>query len=264
MADRVAAFSKFWRLYRAYREEIIHKAAGPSDAMAAFWTNMSGSTRALFSSGLDQAADEVAAARNLSPVAKVLHAFGVEYARANVSYADVFETLFRVRDAMLALIAPEDPGNDEVLRGLLAYFDLATLHITSAYHETRDTMLANQRARILELSLPVLQIAPRVLLVPLIGDLTADMEALTARVLEHITAQRARLLVLDLTGVAELDHQAAAVIGKLVATSQLMGARVVVCGLSSALAQAITDSPVGLDGAIVCGDLAEAIEQSRS
>jgi rsbT co-antagonist protein RsbR len=72
-----------------------------------------------------------------------------------------------------------------------------------AAHATQERLLD----RIRELSSPVLNPLPGVLLVPLIGALDAERAALvTTALLERVASVKAAIVILDVTGVQELDH----------------------------------------------------------
>lgn len=93
-------------------------------------------------------------------------------------------------------------------------------------------------ARIRELSSPVLDILPGVLLVPLIGALDEARVALvTTTLLERVAASRAAIVILDVTGVHELDRPVAGLLLRAAGAVSLLGARTMLCGVSPAMAQ---------------------------
>lgn len=107
-------------------------------------------------------------------------------------------------------------------------------------------LIERQHQQILDLSAPVLDIWDGVLALPIIGALDeARAHAVSERVLLAVVQHRARTVLLDLTGAAKLDAQAAQMVLRLVRAIRLLGARPLVTGLSPEAAQVVTE--LGLD-----------------
>lgn len=107
-------------------------------------------------------------------------------------------------------------------------------------------LIERQHQQILDLSAPVLDIWDGVLALPIIGALDeARAHAVSERVLVAVVQHRARTVLLDLTGAAKLDAQAAQMVLRLVRAIRLLGARPLVTGLSPEAAQVVTE--LGLD-----------------
>lgn len=84
------------------------------------------------------------------------------------------------------------------------------------------------------------------LALPIIGALDeARAHAVSERVLVAVVQHRARTVLLDLTGAAKLDAQAAQMVLRLIRAIRLLGARPLVTGLSPEAAQVVTE--LGLD-----------------
>jgi rsbT co-antagonist protein RsbR len=115
-----------------------------------------------------------------------------------------------------------------------------------------------------ELSTPVLVVRERLLIVPLVGTLDSDRAAqLTDELLVRIRAGRAQVVVIDVTGVPVIDSVVA---GQLVSTVQacaLLGASVVVTGLSSEITQALVTTGVDLRAIHAVADLQRGIEEAE-
>lgn len=103
-----------------------------------------------------------------------------------------------------------------------------------------------QAETIHQLSTPVLTLQPGLLVVPLIGNIDAARAAqLTQQVLDGIRSQRARAVVIDITGVASLDTYVANHLMKTVKACELLGAQVVLTGISKQTAQTLVS--LGID-----------------
>lgn len=126
----------------------------------------------------------------------------------------------------------------------------------------RERTIRSQAEAIRELSIPVLQLRRGALLVPLVGALDAERTSLlTERLLADVRAQRARVVIIDITGVPTVDAQVAADLLQTAVACRLMGAATIVSGLSAGVAHAIAATGIDLDGLATVSDLASAIEQ---
>jgi anti-anti-sigma regulatory factor/HAMP domain-containing protein len=91
-----------------------------------------------------------------------------------------------------------------------------------------------------QLSTPILPVADGVIVLPLVGHIDAQRaQDMTEALLQGVAAQRARVAILDITGIAAADTQ---VLGLLVGAMrgvELLGARSLLAGISAELAQQI-------------------------
>jgi rsbT co-antagonist protein RsbR len=136
--------------------------------------------------------------------------------------------------------------------------------VAVSFVEERERVIRQQQDAILELSTPVLQVRERLLILPIIGVLdTQRARQLTEQLLHGIRAHRARLVVIDITGVAEVDEAVANSLVNTVDASRLMGADVIITGLSSEIAQTLVTIGVDLNKMHTVGDLQGGIEEAE-
>ncbi|WP_438027841.1 PAS domain-containing protein [Sorangium sp. So ce233] len=118
-------------------------------------------------------------------------------------------------------------------------------------------------ATIAELSAPVLPVEDDVLVVPLVGHL--DVER-TARVQEALLAaverQRARFVILDLTGVPAVDAAVAERLTRVARAAGLLGAQVSVTGVSPAIARELVELGADLRTLVFRGDVRVALRHA--
>jgi rsbT co-antagonist protein RsbR len=130
--------------------------------------------------------------------------------------------------------------------------------------QQRERTIALQQEAIRELSTPVLTIRDRLLVLPIIGILdTSRAQRLTEGLLQSIRDSRARVVILDVTGVPAVDSAVANHLLQTVEASRLMGAQVIVTGLSSSVAQALVTLGVDLTKLNAVGDLQGGIEAAN-
>lgn len=136
--------------------------------------------------------------------------------------------------------------------------------VAVSFVEERERIIREQQDSIRELSTPVLQVRERLLILPIIGVLD-DQRAtqLTDQLLQGIRAHRAKVVVIDITGVADIDTSVANHLVKTVDASRLMGASVIITGLSSRIAQTLVTIGVDLSQMDTIGDLQGGIEEAE-
>jgi rsbT co-antagonist protein RsbR len=132
------------------------------------------------------------------------------------------------------------------------------------YIDAREQTMRKQQEAIRELSTPVLQIRERLLLIPIIGVIdTQRARLITDGLLRAIGATRAKVVVMDVTGVATIDTKVANHLIQTVTAAGLMGASVIVTGLSSDVAQALVALGLDLTKLNTVGDLQGGIEEAE-
>jgi rsbT co-antagonist protein RsbR len=109
-----------------------------------------------------------------------------------------------------------------------------------------------------------LQVRERLLILPIIGVIDAQRaRQLTEQLLRGIRTNRAKVVVIDITGVAAMDATVANHLVQTVEASRLLGATVIVTGLSPEIAQTIVTIGVDLGKMNTVGDLQGGIEQAE-
>ncbi|MCA1560801.1 MAG: STAS domain-containing protein [Acidobacteria bacterium] len=115
-----------------------------------------------------------------------------------------------------------------------------------------------------ELSTPVLKVRDQLLILPIIGALDAGRaRQLTEQLLNGIRENRAKVVVIDITGVPSIDMPVADHLVQAVRASALMGARVIITGLSADIAQTVVNLGVDLSMMQSVGDLQGGIEEAE-
>jgi rsbT co-antagonist protein RsbR len=136
--------------------------------------------------------------------------------------------------------------------------------VAVSFVEERERVIRQQQDAIRELSTPVLQVRERLLILPIIGVLdTQRARQLTEQLLRGIRSHRAKVVVIDITGVADVDEAVANSLVGTVDASRLMGADVIITGLSSDIAQTLVTIGVDLNKVHTVGDLQGGIEEAE-
>jgi rsbT co-antagonist protein RsbR len=136
--------------------------------------------------------------------------------------------------------------------------------VAVGFVEERERIIRQQQEAIRELSTPVLQVRERLLILPIIGVIDSQRaKQLTEQLLRGIRNNRARVVVIDITGVPSVDENVANHLVQTVDASRLMGATVIVTGLSSVIAQTLVTIGVDLSKINAVGDLQGGIEEAE-
>jgi rsbT co-antagonist protein RsbR len=136
--------------------------------------------------------------------------------------------------------------------------------VASGFVQERERTIREQQEAIRELSTPVLQVRGRLLILPIIGLIDRPRaRQLTEQLLRAIRANRAKVVVIDVTGVAAMDSIVANHLVQTVDASRLLGATVIVSGLSPEIAQTLVQIGVDLAKMNTVGDLQGGIEQAE-
>ena len=162
-----------------------------------------------------------------------------------------------------------DAFGDDHIAGLRAYLSLEKLVFldiglaVDTYIHQRERTILTQEAAIRELSTPVLRVREGMLILPIIGLIDAQRaRQLTEQLLRAIRENRARVVVVDVTGVPTIDTQVANHLVQAVDASRLMGAVAIVTGLSAEVAQTLVALGLDLRKLNTVGDLQGGIEEA--
>jgi len=135
----------------------------------------------------------------------------------------------------------------------------------SEANELMSTQL-DQQAQLLDLvatlETPAVPLADGVLFAPIVGHIdTRRAQALTTRLLHEASAQRARLVVLDITGVTVIDTSVAKALLNTTRALQLLGCQVTVSGISASVAITLTQLGIQLQNVATARSPQEALAQ---
>jgi rsbT co-antagonist protein RsbR len=135
--------------------------------------------------------------------------------------------------------------------------------VAVSFLEQSEKTLRQQQEAIRELSTPVLQVREGLLILPIIGLIdTQRARQLTEQLLKAVRDRRAKVVVIDITGVSTLDSKVANHLLQTVEAVRLMGAAAIVTGLSAEIAQTVVTIGVDLTKINTVSDLQGGIEEA--
>lgn len=181
---------------------------------------------------------------------------------------EVLGIVLLLRDVLARSLFEKYQADHDLLNRILDAYEPAANRIAVtvgvSFVEERERVIRQQQEAIRELSTPVLQVRERLLILPIIGVLDSlRARQLTEQLLTAIRTNRARVVVVDITGVPAIDLTVANHLVQTVNASRLMGADVIITGLSSGIAQTLVDLGVDLGIIQTVGDLQGGIEEAE-
>jgi rsbT co-antagonist protein RsbR len=141
------------------------------------------------------------------------------------------------------------------------WLDDAIAAFAQAFVSANERVIADQQRAIRQLSTPVLQLRSGLLILPIVGALDRErLDQMRALLLQAVRERRARAVVLDVTGVPEIDSVAANQLVGSVLSARMMGADVIISGLSAEISQTLVTVGIDLSRVVSAGDLQAGIE----
>jgi rsbT co-antagonist protein RsbR len=181
---------------------------------------------------------------------------------------EVLGIVLLLRDVLARSLFEKYQSDFELLNRVLDAYEPAANRIANtvgvSFVQERERVIRQQQEAIRELSTPVLQVRERLVILPIIGVLdTQRARQLTEQLLRGIRTNRAKVVVIDITGVPEIDSTVANHLVQTVEASRLMGASVIITGLSSEIALTLVTIGVDLSKMNAVGDLQGGIEEAE-
>ncbi len=175
---------------------------------------------------------------------------------------------FYLREVWNHIFEADRNNPAEVTATFFSLLKLVFLDISltiDTYIDSRErTIKALQRVAIRELSTPVLPFREGMLLLPIIGQIDSHRaRQLTEHLLESIRVNRAKVIVIDITGVATVDSRVANHLVQTVEAARLMGAEVVISGISPEIALTMVTLGIDMGSVHTVGDLQNGIEHAE-
>ncbi|HEU5315979.1 MAG TPA: STAS domain-containing protein [Chloroflexota bacterium] len=125
--------------------------------------------------------------------------------------------------------------------------------------------IEEQRRAIRELQTPVIQVWEGILALPIVGALdTARSQEMTETLLQRIVETGSDIVILDITAVPVIDTAVAKHLLETVAAARLLGAEVLIVGLTTRTAMTLVHLGVDLGGVTTRTTLAKGLELAFS
>ncbi len=262
------ALGDFWKIYDAHYDEIT---AGTTTALADD-PEIATVLRAVPPEQLEQGQRKsrelmrrAIVEGDFEPYVADLRVQGAAYARMGLSFTGWFKAVGAFRALLVPRLLEGYGATPQRLlaavEAMTAFLDRAMAAIGEEYLATKEKLILQQQEALRELSTPVLQVRDKMLLLPIVGVVDSHRaQQLTEHLLRAIRDNRARVVVLDITGVPAVDTKVANHLVQTVEAARLMGASAIVTGLSAEVAQTLVTLGIELGKLNTIGDLQGGLE----
>lgn len=146
--------------------------------------------------------------------------------------------------------------------GVLAFSHDVTerIHAEEERDRLQQEVIEAQQRALQELSTPIIPIfssaVGAIIVMPLVGSInTVRAQDIMRSLLAGIRQHRARIVILDVTGVPIVDSGVASHLNKAIQAARLKGARTIVTGVSDAVAETIVDLGIDWGAVDIASDL---------
>lgn len=147
--------------------------------------------------------------------------------------------------SQVSMLIRNDEGEPEAMATIMR--DLSAQKQAETEQERlQQEIIEAQRRSIQELSTPIIPVMDRIIVMPLIGSIdTMRARDIMRTLLGGIRENRAKVVIMDITGVPLVDSGVANHLNKTIQAARLKGARTIITGVSDAVAETVVD--LGID-----------------
>ena len=151
----------------------------------------------------------------------------------------------------------------ELLLLLARVFNHLVLDVFNTYLKEKERTIQAQQEELRQTSTPITEIWDGVLTLPIIGSLDSSRTMMVMeKLLNRIEKERARVVVMDVTGVLAIDSQVSHYLIQMVRAVGLMGAEAILTGIRPEIARALTSLNIDLDGVATRGTLSDGLKEA--
>lgn len=135
------------------------------------------------------------------------------------------------------------------------------LKVTNEFEKNQETLFREQREMIAELSAPIILLSPTLGLLPLVGEIdTYRARVIINNVLASCNEKGVERLVVDLSGVSNVDTAVAKQLLMLIKSLSIIGVESCLSGIRPEIAQTTIKLGIKLDGINVYSSIQQALK----
>ncbi|MHB8535202.1 MAG: STAS domain-containing protein [Sulfuricaulis sp.] len=151
----------------------------------------------------------------------------------------------------------------EILLLLGMIFNDIILEVFHIYLESKEKTIHAQQEELKQTSTPITEIWDGVLTLPIIGSLDSSRTMIVMeKLLSRIESDRARVVVIDVTGVMAIDSQVSHHLIQMIRATGLMGATAILTGIRPEIARALTSLNIDLSAVTTRSKLSEGLKEA--
>ncbi len=151
----------------------------------------------------------------------------------------------------------------DVLLLVASIFNDISMDVFNTYLEEKERTINAQQDEIKETSTPITEIWDGVLTLPIIGTLDSSRTVFVMeKLLSRIESDRARVVVMDITGVIAIDSQVSHHLIQMMRAITLMGALAILTGIRPEIARALTSLNINLGDVVTRATLSDGLKEA--
>ncbi|WP_310446162.1 STAS domain-containing protein [Thiobacillus sp.] len=152
-----------------------------------------------------------------------------------------------------------------ILLLLASVFNDIILDVFHVYLAEKERTIQAQQEELKHTSTPITEIWDGVLTLPIIGTLDSSRTmSVMENMLERIEKERAKVVVIDVTGVQAIDSQVSHHMIQMIRAVGLMGAKAILTGIRPEIARAITSLNIDLSLVSTRATLSDGLKEAFS
>lgn len=250
LAPEMAGFVQDWYGWLQMQEEYQYFFAGNAEALGRVQRQQLEHWRSFFSGEMDER------------FAESRRYIGAVHARIDlpndIYLAGVSKAVSLLGDR-LGKLAPLDAVAMVTALRKCAYVE--TYYVLDEISRIQREKIAQHSRAVMEVSTPVTPIWEGILLLPLLGIIdSARTQDIMNKSLSKIAELRAKVFVLDISGVGALDTAVANQLIKITKATRLMGCEAIISGISPAIARTVVELGVNVGEVKTTATLRDAFE----
>lgn len=191
---------------------------------------------------------------------------GGVHARIGLSLQAYFAAMNLCMDMYAESIASLDLSESErsaCAASLAKQIHLDTSIVVDTFSRLTNETIAEQSRALIAMSTPVTAIWQGILLLPIVGVVDSKRaQDIMNGMLVKISETRARVIILDIGGVAVVDTAVANHLIKITKATRLMGCQCTISGVSPAVAQTVVELGIDVGEVKTTATLRDALEQA--
>lgn len=195
-------------------------------------------------------------------LADLSHAFALRRATPG----ETASFIFALRDVVSPVLRSSIENPSDLSRATDAanhVVDRMGLYTFDTFVSSREQMIREQERTILELSTPVVQLWDRILALPVVGTVdTLRTQQIMEDLLQKIVDTGSEVVLIDITGVPVVDTSVARHLLQTCTAARLLGAEVILVGISPRIAQTLVHLGVDLGEVTTRASLAKGLEMA--
>ena len=148
-------------------------------------------------------------------------------------------------------------------RAVTRLVHLDTAVVVESYSRLTQARISEQTRALIEMSTPVTALWEDILMLPVVGIIDSQRaNDMMSSVLARVAETRAKVFIIDISGVSVVDTAVANHIIKITKATRLMGCSCILSGLSPSIAQTIVELGIDVGALQTTATLRDALEEA--